>query len=63
MAFLGCLFAILAGGTAPFVAVIMGNIIELFDPNASDEKVHEGIKILLRNISIISGTLWVTSYF
>jgi len=57
------LFSILAGGTAPFVAVIMGNIIELFDPNASDEKVHEGIKILLRNISIISGTLWVTSYF
>ena len=63
IAFLGCLSSILAGGTAPFVAVIMGNIIELFDPNATDEKVHEGIKRLLTNITIISGVLWVTSYF
>jgi len=63
IAFLGCLAAVLAGGTAPFVAVIMGNIIELFDPTATADQVSEGIKRLLTNISIISGVLWVTAYF
>lgn len=63
VAFIGCLSAVLSGATAPFVAVIMGNIIELFDPNATADQVSEGIKRLLTNISIISGVLWVTAYF
>jgi hypothetical protein len=40
IAFLGCLSSVLAGATAPFVAVIMGNIIALFDPNATPEEVN-----------------------
>ena len=63
IAFIGCLSAVLSGATAPFVAVIMGNIIELFDPTATSEQISEGIKRLLTNISIISGVLWVTAYF
>jgi ATP-binding cassette subfamily B (MDR/TAP) protein 1 len=63
VAFIGCLSAILSGATAPFVAVIMGNIIELFDPTATADEVSEGIKRLLTNISIISGVLWITAYF
>ena len=63
IAFFGCFSSILSGATAPFVAVIMGNIIELFDPKSTSDQVHEGIKRLLTNISIISGVLWVTAYF
>lgn len=63
VAFIGCLSALLSGATAPFVAVIMGNIIELFDPTATADQVSEGIKRLLTNMSIISGVLWVTAYF
>lgn len=41
----------------------MGNIIELFNPNATPDEVNEGIKILLTNISIIAGVQWITAYF
>jgi len=63
IAYLGCIAAVCAGLAAPFVAVIMGTIISIFNPNSTDAEVHAGVMVLLRHIGIISLLLWFFAYF
>jgi len=41
----------------------MGEIITIFQPDASDAAVYDGIIYLLKMVSIISAILWVFAYY
>lgn len=61
--FFGALLGLVGGGIAPLIALIFGELIDVFDPNKSDAQVAEAFKNLAMWIGIISIVLWVCGYF
>ena len=53
LAFSGMLASVVAGAAAPWVSIIMGQIITIFQPTATADEVHEGILYLLKMVSIV----------
>ena len=62
MALIGVLFSILAGLVTPSIALVMGELIAIYDPRSTPEEINEGIEYLVKIISIIAITLWIFSY-
>ena len=60
--YVGVLFSILAGFTAPWIAIIMGEVISIYDPMATNDSIQDGIIYLIKMIAIISSVLWVCAY-
>jgi hypothetical protein len=56
------IFSVLAGVTAPFISIVMGDAISILNPLKSDAEIHDGIILLLKEIAIISSLLWFFSY-
>lgn len=54
---------ILGGGVAPLMALIFGELINIFDPNKSDAEVAKAYKTLAMWIGIIGAVLWICGYF
>ena len=63
IAYSGIFASIVAGFASPWSAVVMGEIITIFQPDASDEAVRDGIIYLLKMVAIISAVLWVCAYY
>lgn len=61
--FFGAAMGIIGGGAAPLMALIFGDLIEIFDPNKTDAQVAEAYKTLAIWIGIISAVLWIAGYF
>ena len=55
--------AILGGVAAPLIALIFGELIEIFSPYSSEEEVNEAFRKLAMWIGIISAILGFTGYF
>lgn len=60
--YVGVLFSILAGFTAPWIAIVMGEVISIYDPKANSDTIYDGIIYLIKMIAIISSVLWVFAY-
>ena len=60
---LGVLLAIVGGAAAPLIALIFGQLIDIFDPNKSVAEVNEAYKMLAMWMGIIAGVMWFAGYF
>lgn len=54
---------ILGGAASPLMAIIFGELINIFDPNKTDAEVAEAYKTLAMWIGIIAAVLWLCGYF
>jgi ABC-type multidrug transport system fused ATPase/permease subunit len=54
---------IAGGAVAPLMAVIFGELIDIFDPRKSDDEVADAFAQLAMWIGIIAAVLWITGYF
>jgi len=59
---MGFLFACIAGLLSPLVAVVMGKVLGIYDPRATEEEIKAGMLELMQFIGIIASILWVTGY-
>jgi len=55
-------FSVLAGVTAPFISIVMGDAISILNPLSTDAQIYDGLILLLKEIAIISSLLWFFSY-
>lgn len=62
IAIFGVLFSVLAGFVSPLIAIVMGELIAVYDPRSTPDEINDGIIYLVKMIAIISSTLWVFSY-
>jgi hypothetical protein len=60
--YVGVLFSVLAGFTAPWIAIVMGEVISIYDPKATTDSINDGMIYLIKMIAIISSVLWVCAY-
>ena len=64
-----CLFytgvtcSILAGCFMPCMALIAGQGLAVYDPGSTEDERDEGVRNLAIIASVVSGGLWLTSYF
>ena len=62
MVFCGVLSSIISGLFMPSIALVMGDIVAIFDPNSPVEKVREELWGLLKMIGVLASILWVFGY-
>lgn len=62
MALVGVICSVLAGLLLPSIAIVMGELIAIYDPRSTPEEINEGIEYLIKVICGIAITLWVLSY-
>lgn len=62
MVIFGVIGAILAGVLYPCVAIVMGEIVDTFDPSNTPEDMLEDMKWLLTIFLIIGILSWITTY-
>ena len=59
----GLICSVISGAAAPFIAVVLGEIVEIFDPSNDVETIQDGIVSLFKVIAIISSVQWIFGYF
>ena len=60
--FIGILASMVAGATAPSIAIVFGEVVAIFDPNNTQDEMEEGIIKLFKMIGVLCGVLWVFGY-
>jgi ATP-binding cassette, subfamily B (MDR/TAP), member 1 len=60
---LGVLLGVCGGAASPLMALIFGELIEIFDPNKTNDQIAEAYKRLALWIGVIAAILWVAGYF
>jgi len=59
---IGVVMGILGGVVYPMMALIFGELIDIFDPHKTDEEVNELFVKLAMWIGILAGVLWIAGY-
>ena len=60
---LGLFSAVIAGASAPSIAIVFGEIVAIFNPTNTADEVEEGIITLIKLIAILSVVQWTFGYF
>lgn len=63
LVFFGVFMGVAGGAIMPMMALIFGELIDIFDPRKTDDEVAAAFKTLAFWIAIISSILWITGYF
>ena len=58
----GCAFSFISGGITPAFAIVIGKVINAYNPQNTPDQIHDAMVQLLKFIAIISAFLFVTSY-
>lgn len=59
---IGILASMIAGATAPSIAIVFGEVVAIFDPNNTQDEMEQGIINLFKMIGVLCGVLWVFGY-
>lgn len=59
---MGVGFSLLAGLVGPFVAIVIGEGVAVFNPRYTVDEMQEAIKSLLATVAIVGICLWAFAY-
>jgi len=62
MVLIGVICSILGGLILPSIAIIMGELIEIYDPYASEEQISDAMVYLIKVMAALASSIWVLSY-
>jgi hypothetical protein len=62
MVLIGIICSMLGGLLLPSIAIIMGELIEIYDPYATEEQISDAMIYLIKVMAALASAIWVLSY-